>query len=75
MKNVNNISMHGEKFYHLHTETTTAVATSVYEIWPENASFRNREIPAIGLLLFCTGPIFSGYASEVSQIKVNLGKK
>ena len=27
-KNINTISMHGEKFYQLHTETTTAVATS-----------------------------------------------
>ena len=26
--NINAISMHGEKFYQLHTETTTAVATS-----------------------------------------------
>ena len=26
-KNINTISMHGEKFYQLHTETTTAVAT------------------------------------------------
>ena len=27
MKNINTISMHGEKFYQFHTETTTAVAT------------------------------------------------
>ena len=25
---INTISMHGEKFYQLHTDTTTAVATS-----------------------------------------------
>ena len=28
MKNINNVSMHGEKFYQLHTETTTAVGTA-----------------------------------------------
>ena len=27
-KNINTISMYGEKFYQLHTDTTTAVATS-----------------------------------------------
>ena len=27
MKNINYISMHGEKFYQCHTETTSAVAT------------------------------------------------
>ena len=29
-KSINTISMDGEKFYQLHTETTTAVATSKY---------------------------------------------
>ena len=27
-KNINTVSMHGEKFYLIHTETTTAVAVS-----------------------------------------------
>ena len=27
-KNIDTLSMHGEKFYQIHTETTTAVATS-----------------------------------------------
>ena len=30
MKNINTLSMHGEKFYQLHTDTTIAVATSKY---------------------------------------------
>ena len=29
-KNINTISMHGEKFYQLHTETTKAVVTLKY---------------------------------------------
>ena len=50
MKNINTISMHGEKFYQFHTETTTAVATRGLD--PEIQTKKKKTALNLSYLLF-----------------------